>query len=82
MAAATVSGRKQNRVASDIRVVSWSAVTFASNGDTLAVPGLKSIQTVMFQPTTNTAPGFTISGNTLTIVSGGALTGLLSVHGL
>lgn len=82
MAAATASGRKQNRVASDIRVVVWSAVTFANSGDTITVPGVKFITDIGFTPTTNASFGFTISGNVATIVSGGALTGLLMVRGL
>lgn len=82
MAAATATGRKLNRIAGDIRVVNWSSVVFAASGDTLTIPGIKSVNTIDFTPTTNASYGFTISGNVITIVSGGAVTGQMSVRGL
>ena len=86
MAAATATGRKLNRVSSDIRVVVWSSVVFANTGDTLTVPGIKSITDISYTPTTNAAFGFTIgtgaSSNVVTLTSAAGLTGLMMVRGL
>lgn len=82
MAAATVSGRRQNGVFGNRRVYSADAVTFATTGDTLTVPGMKRIESISYTKTTNASNGFTVSANVLTIVSGGALTGILQVIGI
>lgn len=82
MAAATVTGRNRNEVLGTLRQFSASSIAFAANGDTLAVPGMKAIRAIQFTPTANTAFGFTVSGNTITLVSGGALTFRGAVLGL
>lgn len=82
MPAATVTGRRQNDVLGRLRNVSASSVVFAANGDTWAVPGLKTIYSVDLTPTTNASFGFTISGNTITLASGGAVTFSGGVTGL
>lgn len=40
-----------------------------------------SVLKAEFAPTTNSAPGVTISGKTVTLVSGGSLTGKLTIWG-
>lgn len=84
MAAATVTGRRQNNVSGNRRVVYATSVAFAANGDTWAT-GLKQIDVINLQATTNTAAGFTVgtgaNSGTLTLVSGGALTFRGSVEG-
>jgi len=84
MAAATVTGRFRNEVLGTLRQFSASSIAFAANGDTLVVPGMKRVRVIQFTPTTNTAFGFTIAvnGNTITLVSGGALTFAGAVLGL
>ena len=82
MAAATVTSRLQNDIDGRLRRVSAGSVAFAANGDTWTVPGLKKVYAINLTPTTNTAFGFTISGNTITLVSGGALTFAGGVLGL
>jgi hypothetical protein len=82
MAAATVTLRKQNRIQGDLRMVSAGSVVFAANGDTWAVPGIKTVYEISLSPTTNASYGFTVSGNTLTLASGGAVTFFGSVLGL
>lgn len=82
MAAATVTGRRQNDVDGRLRRVSASSIVFASNSDTWAVPGIKTVYAINLTPTAGTAFGFTISGNTLTLVSAGGLTFGGSVLGL
>ena len=82
MAAATVSGRRQNNVLGNRRSVTWDSVSFAATLDTLVVPGLKRIEAIDFTPTTNASFGFTISGATLTLQSGGAVAGLMQVSGI
>lgn len=74
MAAATVTGRQQNVVVGNLRRVGAASIVFAANGDTWTVPGIRTIYEINLTPTTNTAFGFTISGATITLVSGGALT--------
>lgn len=80
MAAATVTGRRQNNVAGNRRVVYATSVVFAANGDTWET-GLKQIDVIHLTPTENTAYGFTVSDGELTLVSGGALTFRGSVEG-
>lgn len=82
MAAATVTGRQQNVVMGSLRRIGANSIAFANNGDTWTVPGLKVIKQIDLTATTNTAAGFTISGNTITLVSGGALTFMGGVLGL
>jgi hypothetical protein len=57
-----------------------ATLTFAGNGDTYDT-GLRTIFSLAFTPTTNTAFGFTVSNGTVTIVSGGAATGVLTALG-
>ena len=82
MAAATVTLRRQNDVQGRLRQVSAGSVAFAANGDTWTVPGVKTVYEISLTPTTNTSAGFTVSGNVLTLVSGGAVTFRGSVTGL
>ena len=82
MAAAIVATRRMNNVLGNRRSVTWDSVTFTSNLDTLVVPGLKRIEAIDFTPTTNVSYGFTISGATLTIQSGGTVAGLMQVSGI
>ena len=74
MAAATVTGRRQNDVDGRLRRVSASSIVFASTGDTWAVPGIKTVYSIALTSTTGTAFGFTVSGNTITLASAGGLT--------
>ncbi|HZM78496.1 MAG TPA: hypothetical protein VFC19_22445 [Candidatus Limnocylindrales bacterium] len=76
MAAATITGRLVHSVIGDQRVVSiGTSAAFAANGDTWIVPGLKAIYAINLAPTTAAAVhGFTRSGGTITLVSGGAVT--------
>ena len=75
MAAATVTaGSALPDVFGRNRVKFYDSVVFAANGDTLTVPGMKRIRGINLVPTTNTAFGFTVSNNVITLVSGGALT--------
>lgn len=73
MAAATVTNRQQNAVLGDLEYIGANSIAFAANGDTWD-SGLNSIRAILLTPTTNTAFGFTVSGGTITLVSGGALT--------
>ena len=82
MAAATVTLRQQNDVQGRLRVVTALSVVFASNGDTWQIPGIKKIYTIDLTPTTNASFGFTTSGNTITIASGGSVTFSGAVSGL
>jgi len=82
MAAATVTLRKQNDVMGRLRQVSAGSVAFAANGDTWTVPGIKTVYSIDLIPTTNASFGFTLSGNVLTLASGGAVTFSGSVLGL
>ena len=82
MAAATVTLRKQNDVLGRLRQVSAGSIVFASNSDTWTVPGIKTIYSIQLTPTAGTAFGFTISGNTITLVSSGGLTFSGAVVGL
>lgn len=74
MAAATVTLRQQNDVQGRLRVVTALSVAFAANGDTWTIPGIKKVYYIDLTPTTNASYGFTISGNTITLASGGAVT--------
>ena len=87
MAAATATGRRQNSVFGGRRVVTWDSVSFAANLDTILIPGIKRVEAIDFTATTNASPGFTIgspttAGVTLTVQSGGAVAGLMSVMGI
>lgn len=77
MADATVS-KIDETVEGNKRVI-LATVTW-SNGDTF-VTGLFSVDTVSFEATTAAAHGITESSGTLTLVSGGALTGFLRAAG-
>jgi hypothetical protein len=81
MAAATVTGRRQNNVSGNRREVFANSIAFAANGDTWDTK-LKTINAICLTPTTNTAFGFTVSGGTITLVSGGALTFMGKVEGI
>lgn len=80
MAAATITNRRQNNVVGARVQVMADTIAFAANGDTWDT-GLNSINIIMLTPTENTAFGFTVSGGTLTLVSGGALTFRGAVEG-
>lgn len=84
MAAATVTGSRQNNVAGNRRQITATSVAFAANGDTWDT-GLAFVETIMLTPTTNTAFGFTVgtgaNAGIITLVSGGALTFRGSVQG-
>jgi len=87
MAAATVTNRRQNNTIGNRRTVTWDTVAFANNGDTLLIPGVKRVESIDFTPNTNVSAGFTIGtpaalGVTITIVSGGAVTGSMQVSGI
>ena len=82
MAAATVTNRRQNQVFGGLRAIFADSVAFAANGDTWTVPGVKRISTIDLTPTTNASYGFTVSGNVITLVSGGAVTFLGGAMGL
>lgn len=79
MAAKTLTTRALNTVLSPYRVV-MGTITM-TNGDTWAVPGMKTVKNLDFMPTTNSSAGFTISTNTVTMVSGGSLTGQIMAIG-
>lgn len=74
MAAATTTGLQKRRVLGDVRYVGYDSIAFAANGDTWTIPGINHVDAIQLTPTTNTAFGFTISANVITLVSGGALT--------
>lgn len=80
MPAASLTGTKIRSVLSQLRVVT-GIVTAMGNGDTLTVPGIKKILFIDLAATSNSSHGFTISGNVATLVSGGALTGLIFAIG-
>jgi len=82
MAAATVTGNRFSDVIGNLRMQQYTSVAFAANGDTLTVAGLKTIRSINLTPTTATAHGFTVAGNVITLVSGGAVTFRGSVTGL
>jgi len=82
MAVATVTGRQQRVVVGSLNRWGANSVAFAANGDTLTVNGIKVVKQIDLTPTTNTAYGFTVSGNVITLVSGGALTFMGGVLGL
>lgn len=81
MAAATVTGRQQDVVVGSLRFVVANSVAFAASADTW-VTGLRQIRAILLTPTTNSSFGFTISGGTITLVSGGAVTFRGGVLGL
>lgn len=82
MASATVTNRRQNTVLGSRRQVVADAIAFANNGDTWVVPGIKRVETIDLTPTTNASFGFTVSGATITLVSGGAVTFLGGASGI
>ena len=73
MAAATVTGRRQNNISGNRREIFADSVVFASNGDTWNT-GLKQINAICLQQTTNVAAGFTVSGGTITLIAASGLT--------
>jgi len=82
MAAATVTGRLQNNVDGRLREVYATSIAFAANGDTWTIPGIKRVYAIDLCPTTNASYGFSVSGNTITLASGGAVTFTGGVAGL
>jgi hypothetical protein len=82
MAAATVVYQGRRNVTGHTREVAYSSVVFANNGDTLTVAGIKVVRTIDLTPTTNTAYGFTVSGNVITLTSAAGLTFQGCVTGL
>lgn len=70
MAAATVTGRERWFVLGNLRGVSCPGLTFAAHGDTWTCK-LKVIGAIWLTPTTDAAYGFTVSGGTITLDSGG-----------
>ena len=81
MAAATITTPQQHAVLGNLRRRGANTIAFAANGDTWAT-GLKVIREIDLTPTTNDSYGFTVSGGTLTLVSGGAVTFRGGVLGL
>ena len=73
MAAATVTGRRQNNISGNRREVFADSIVFASNSDTWDTK-LKQINAICLTCTTNTAFGFTVSGGVITLVASGGLT--------
>lgn len=82
MAAATLTNRRQNTVIGNRRQVVADSIVFANNGDTWAVPGIKRVETIDLTPTTQSSYGFTVLGNVITLVSGGAVTFLGGASGI
>jgi hypothetical protein len=82
MAAATATFNARRNVTGHSREVAYSTVVFANNGDTLTVPGIKSVRTLDLTPTSNASYGFTISGNVITLVAGAGITFVGAVTGL
>lgn len=72
MAAAIVTGRRQSDVSGRQRVNNYKSIHFAQHGDTLAVRGMKTIYMIGLMPTTDVVFGWTITGNTIKLVSGGS----------
>lgn len=81
MAAATVTGKRQNNVPGNRRQIIATSVVFAANSDTWNT-GLKLVETISLTPTAGTAFGFTVSGGTITLVATGGLTFRGSVTGI
>ena len=79
MAAASLTSRTST-VFGNQRVQQGTVTTMAS-GDTVTFRSMKTIRAINLAPTTAAAYGFTISGNVATLVSGGALTGLIQAIG-
>lgn len=76
--ATTVTNRKDSVIGNKRLVTATVAIT--TNGDTWAT-GLKQIDTITLDPTTNASGGATASGGTITFAVGGALTMWLGVVG-
>ena len=71
MAAVTVTNRREQVWGNSRNIV--CTVAIANTGDTWAT-GLKKVLQVCGAPTTNASYGATLSGGTVTFVTGGALT--------
>ncbi len=81
MAAATITNYRSSITGGPLREV-FGTITAMGNGDTITFNAFKTIKSVeLASPTTNASYGFTTSGNVATLVSGGALTGLLRAVG-
>lgn len=70
MAAASIANRRE--VVFGSKRVVYADVTIANNGDTWAT-GLKKVEAMSIDPTTNASAGGTKSGGTITFATGGAL---------
>lgn len=77
MAAATENGIGRTETVEGNHAILYCNVTWG-NGDTFAT-GYDGILAAMFEPITAAAHGITQSGGTLTLVSGGSLTGNLRI---
>jgi hypothetical protein len=82
MAAATVVYNGRRNVTGHTREIAYTSVVFANTGDTLTVPGIKTIRTIDLTPTTNASYGFTVSTNVITLTAGAGLTFQGAVSGL
>ena len=82
MAAATITGRRQNQVMGGLRVVTADTIAFANTGDTWTVPGIKRIASIDMTPTTNASFGFTVAANVITLTAGAGVTFIGQVSGL
>lgn len=80
MPAATLSNYRSAASIGPFRTV-YGTITNMNNGDTLTFRAFKTIKNLNFTPTTNSSFGFTISGNVATMVSGGALSGIIEATG-
>ena len=81
MAAATITNYRSSITGGPFREV-FGTLTAINNGDTVTLRAFKTIKSVeLASPTTNASYGFSVSGNVATLVSGGALTGLLRAVG-
>lgn len=80
MAAVTVNSSDITHVVGDLRLI--SANITGGNGDTWLVPGISKILGMSGEPTTNASMGFTFSGATITIASGGSLSANMLVLGV
>lgn len=79
MAAATVvAGSRRVAIMGSKRAV-FVKVNIANNGDTYADNAIKLLQGVSIDSSTTSAVGGTISGNTITFASAGAITNILLI---
>lgn len=74
MASVTINDSKLGFALSNKAVAIYN-IDIAASGDTLAT-GMAVIDHVSIAPSTNSAVGRTISGGTITLITGGALTGV------